>query len=80
MSDERCSCWTTDPHTNRAIVGVEQWGVYDGTLFYFCPLCGRAFQRFDDLYMQAKAQPFIDAENAAQTSALKRHFEEIVDE
>lgn len=50
--------------TDREIAfGVEQPGVYEGTLFWV-GTDGVAFHRFSHQHMQAKAQPFIDAWNA----------------
>lgn len=49
--------------------GVEQPVVYDGTLFWV-GTDGVAFHRFSHHYMQAKAQPFIDAFNAGTPQAF----------
>lgn len=46
----------------REIV-VEVRGVYDGGLYYLCPDCGKAWHRWENDYMRAKAQPYIDRVN-----------------
>lgn len=49
-------------HFSRTI-GVEMPGVYDGALFWVCPDCDRAFQRWTDGLMAKKAQRYIDKWN-----------------
>lgn len=45
-------------------IGVEIRGVYDGTLFYTCPDCGIAWQRWQaGSHRAAQAQPWIDDQN-----------------
>lgn len=51
------------------LIGMEIQGVYDGMLYWICPDCDVAYQRFSDPGMRAKAQPFIDQHNE---SMLKR--------
>lgn len=50
--------------TNHDIVGYEVRGVYDGILFWICKQCGKAFQRFTDGGLKAKAAPYIAEWNA----------------
>lgn len=47
------------------IIGIEQPGVYDGVLYWLCPDCGKAWQRWSDPKMElyVRAQRFIDAIN-----------------
>ena len=52
-------------HFSR-MIGVAVIGVYDGVLFWVCPDCDVAWQRFDDDYMRELAQPYIDDWNAGE--------------
>lgn len=46
------------------MIGVEIRGVYDGVLYYACPDCGGAWQRWTASDMRRRAQPYIDQHNA----------------
>lgn len=50
------------------IIGIEIQGAYDGVLFWQCPDCGKAWQRWDDPKMElyVRAQKFIDEINSAR--------------
>jgi hypothetical protein len=50
------------------VIGIEQPGVYDGVLYWLCPECGKAWQRWTDPKMELhrRAQRFIDEINEAR--------------
>jgi hypothetical protein len=50
-------------HFSRRI-GIEVQGIYDGVLYYKCPDCGWAWQRFTSKWFMEMAQKFIDQNNA----------------
>lgn len=50
-------------HYSRKI-GMEIRGVYDGVLYWICPDCGIAWQRWPEhYYIYDIAQPYIEAHN-----------------
>ncbi len=66
----RCYCL---PHGEREpddrfysrTIGIEVRGVYDGVLYWQCPDCGFAWQRFDPgTRLANKAVAFIDQQNS----------------
>ena len=52
------------------VIGMEIRGVYDGVLFWICPVCGECWHRFTDRFMQARAEPEM-------AEYRKRHSEPI---
>ena len=63
--------WNPDrgPWYYSRIVGIEVRSVYDGVLYWKCPTCGAAWQRFETIpELREKAQPYIDKANASVTA------------
>lgn len=74
--DGRCFCLSygeKEPEDRfySRIIGIEQPGVYDGVLYWMCPDCGKAWQRWSDPKMELyqRAQKFIDEINSARDAA-----------
>lgn len=48
------------------LIGVEISSVYDGVLYWMCPACGWAWQRWPEGHRrEQQARPYIDAVNAS---------------
>jgi len=73
--DKNCpSCkadlsYVVDGNTYSKIISVEIRGVYDGGLFYLCPVCDVAWHRWQRMhYLWEKADPYVRAHNARTDS------------
>jgi hypothetical protein len=47
------------PQYYSKVIGVEQPGVYDGTLYWCCPFCKGKWHRFDEPHMRRLAEPYV---------------------
>lgn len=70
----RCHCLPYGAgvtHYSRTVAIEAPEARYDGALYWLCPDCGMAWHRFDSAHMRAKAQPYIDRNNAIVAESAK---------
>lgn len=82
MTDERCPSCNADllgepipaehqHHYGESthysnVIGVEVSGVYDGVLYWMCPLCNHRWHRFPEVHpLRAQAERFVSRTDGA---------------